>query len=89
MKRFLKVWMARSAALRRWIPGGASWKSIFFVEESLEGIRAFIVETLEAGLKANSAQSRMEFLVSSKDGRASAILEGFGEDAVAVIVVEN
>ena len=27
MKWFLKVWMARSAALRRWMCGGASWKS--------------------------------------------------------------
>ena len=36
MKWFLKVWMARSAALRRWLWGGTRWKSIlYFVKAAL------------------------------------------------------
>jgi hypothetical protein len=48
-----------------------------------------IVETLEAGTQSGGAKFGMEGLKSVKDGGARAVFDGFGEDAVTVIIIDN
>ena len=44
---------------------------------------------MEAGPEAGGAQLGVECLVAGKDGGARVVLDGFGKDAIAVVVVED
>jgi hypothetical protein len=69
MKWFLKVRMARLAALARWMPEGNTLKVDLLVEhEILECFEALVVKTLELGPQASFNQHVVDVLVRSKDG---------------------
>jgi hypothetical protein len=58
------------------------------MKKLFEGSGALIVQALKLGAKASPAESGVEGLVaSSKDGGAGAALDGFCEDAIAVVIV--
>jgi hypothetical protein len=61
--------------------------NVFLVQKLFQGFGTFVVKALEAGLKASGTQFGMDGFVAIKDGGASAIFDGFGKNAVAVIVV--
>ena len=63
--------------------------NFFFAEELFQGFGAFIVETLEERTQTGGAQFGMDGLKSGKDGGACAVFDGFGEDAVAVVVIDD
>ena len=58
-------------------------------QELLEGDGAFVVEALELGAKAGSAEALVEGLEASEDGRGMAARDGFSKDAIAVVVVDD
>jgi hypothetical protein len=59
----------------------------FVGEEFLQWFRAFVVEALEAGTEAGGVEFGMDGLIADKDSGARSTLDGFGQDAVAIIVV--
>ena len=61
--------------------------NVFLVQKLFQGFGTFVVKALEAGLKASGTQFGMDGFVAIEDGGASAIFDGFGKNAVAVIVV--
>jgi hypothetical protein len=62
--------------------------NVFLVQKLFQGFSTFVVKALEAGLKAGGTQfGGMEIFVASEDGGASMILDGFGKNTVAVIVI--
>jgi hypothetical protein len=63
--------------------------NVLLVEVLLGGSSAFVVEALEVWVEASSEEGGMELLVSSQDGGASAIFDGFGKDGIAVVVVDE
>jgi hypothetical protein len=63
--------------------------NVFFLSELFQGLSTFIVKALEAGAEFRRVQFGMEVLISGKDGSTCAVLDGFGEDTVAVIVVDD
>jgi hypothetical protein len=63
--------------------------NFFFAEELFQWFGAFNVETLEKRTQSGGAQFGMDDLKSGKDGGACAFFDGFGEDAVAVIIIDN
>lgn len=62
---------------------------LFVAKELLEGGGTFVVEALELGAKTGGAESMVEGLVASKDGRGGAIGDGLSQNAVAVVVIED
>jgi hypothetical protein len=62
---------------------------LFLANELFQCFGALIVEMLEAGTQTGGAKFGMEGLKSGKDGGARAVLDWFGENAVAVIIIDN
>ena len=61
----------------------------FVGEELFERRGTFIVETLESRAKTSTAEERMNSLVAGKDGSGTAILDGLGQNAVAIEIVHD
>jgi hypothetical protein len=60
-----------------------------FVEVLFQRLGTFIHKELETWVQASSEEGGMQLNVASKDGGTSVILEGFGKDCVAVIVIDK
>lgn len=87
MKWFSNVWMARLAALRQWMLGGESWKSISFLR---------MVHLRAADASLSSFGSRGLNPRSSRYSVAGVTMPGIGpifhwlsEDCIAVVVVQH
>jgi phosphatidylserine decarboxylase len=64
----------------------------FKAEEMFQGFGgALVVETLKAGAQAGGVEFGMEglLILPGKDGGARVIFNGFGKDAVAVVVIQD
>ena len=62
---------------------------IFVIEKLLKRRRAFVVEALELWAEAGLAELGVEGFVGGKNGCGSASFHRFGEDAVAVVIIED
>ena len=59
------------------------------VDEVLELLGGFIVESMESWFEAAATQVLVQFLVGSCDLRSMSAFEGFNENGIAVIIVRN
>ena len=62
---------------------------VLVAEELFERLGALVVQALELGTMAGGAEAGVENFESRQDGGAGAGLDGLGENAVAVVVVQE
>jgi len=63
--------------------------NVLFFEVGLQDVRAFIVQSLDVGPGAPFYKKVVHFDICSENGGSLAVLDGFGGNEVAVVIVED